>query len=64
VILERFKGSPLLPIAEKVAAGTRLSFEDGVALFNSPDVLGVGALANWVREKRHGNTGYYNVTGT
>ncbi len=61
VILERFAGSPLLPIAEKVAEGTRLSFEDGVALFTSPDVLGVGALANLVREKRHGNTGYYNV---
>jgi aminodeoxyfutalosine synthase len=61
VILERFALSPLLAIAEKVAAGTRLSFEDGVALFNSPDVLGVGALANFVREKKHGNTGYYNV---
>ena len=61
VLLERFAGSPLLPIAEKVAEGRRLSFEDGVALFRSPDVLGVGALANFVREKRHGNVGYYNV---
>ncbi len=61
VLLERFAGSPLLPIAEKVAEGRRLSFEDGVALFGSPDVLGVGTLANFVREKRHGNTGYYNV---
>jgi aminodeoxyfutalosine synthase len=61
VILDRFTGSPLLPVAEKVAAGTRLSFEDGVALFNSPDVLGVGALANTVREEKHGNIGYYNV---
>ncbi len=61
MILERFALSPLLPIAEKVAQNRRLSFEDGVALFNSPDVLGVGALANFVREKKHGNTGYYNV---
>ena len=61
VLLERFAGSPLLPIAEKVEEGRRLSFEDGVALFTSPDVLGVGTLANFVREKRHGNTGYYNV---
>ena len=60
-LLERFAGSPLRPIAEKVADGRRLSFEDGVALFESPDVLGVGALANFVREKKHGNTGYYNV---
>ncbi|HEX2757118.1 MAG TPA: aminofutalosine synthase MqnE, partial [Thermoanaerobaculia bacterium] len=61
VLLERFAGSPLLPIAEKVAEGRRLTFDDGVALFRSPDVLGVGALANVVRERRHGNTGYYNV---
>ncbi len=61
MILDRFQGSPLLPIAEKVAAGERLSFDDGVALFRSPDLLGVGALANFVRERRHGNAGYYNV---
>ena len=61
VLLERFAGSALLPIAEKVAEGRRLSFDDGVALFASQDVLGVGTLANFVREKRHGNTGYYNV---
>ena len=61
VLLERFAGSPLLPIAERVAEGRRLTFDDGVALFRSPDVLGVGALANFVRERRHGNTGYYNV---
>ncbi|MCM3876063.1 MAG: aminofutalosine synthase MqnE [Thermoanaerobaculia bacterium] len=60
-LFERFAGSPLRPIAGKVAEGRRLSFEDGVALFGSPDVLGVGALANFVREKKHGNTAYYNV---
>jgi aminodeoxyfutalosine synthase len=60
-LLERFAGSPLSPIAAKVAKGRRLSFEDGVALFQSPDILGVGALANFVREKKHGNTAYYNV---
>ena len=51
----------LKPIADKVLAGERLSFEDGVALFQSPDLLAVGWLANYVREKRHGNTTYYNV---
>ncbi len=60
-LLERFAGSPLRPIAGKVADGQRLSFEDGVALFKSPDLLGVGALANFVRESKHGNTAYYNV---
>ncbi len=51
----------LKPIAQKVLAGERLSPEDGVALYRSPDLLGVGWLANHVREKRHGNITYYNV---
>jgi aminodeoxyfutalosine synthase len=60
-LLARFARSPLLPIAEKVATGERLSFEDGVSLFKSRDLLGVGTLANHVREARHGNLAYYNV---
>jgi aminodeoxyfutalosine synthase len=51
----------LQPIATKVLAGERLSFEDGVALYKSPDLLAVGWLANYVREKRHGNVTYFNV---
>lgn len=60
-LLYRFARSPLARIAERVAGGERLSFEDGVTLFASPDLLGVGALANFVREKKHGNVGYFNV---
>jgi aminodeoxyfutalosine synthase len=51
----------LKPIAEKVLAGERLSPEDGMALYRTPDLLAVGWLANYVREKRHGNTTYFNV---
>ncbi len=51
----------LEPVAAKVLAGERLSAEDGLALFESHDLLGVGWLANYVREKRHGNVTYYNV---
>lgn len=51
----------LKPIADKVLAGERLSFEDGVTLYKSPDLLAVGWLANHVREKRHGDVTYYNV---
>jgi aminodeoxyfutalosine synthase len=51
----------LAPIAAKVLAGERLSQEDGVALYRSPDLLAVGWLANHVREKRHGNITYFNV---
>jgi aminodeoxyfutalosine synthase len=48
-------------IAPKVLAGERLSAEDGVALFESHDLLALGWLANHVREKRHGNICYFNV---
>ncbi|HVW76789.1 MAG TPA: aminofutalosine synthase MqnE [Alloacidobacterium sp.] len=51
----------LQPIAEKVFSGERLSFDDGVALYRSPDILAVGWLANFVREKLHGNIAYFNV---
>jgi aminodeoxyfutalosine synthase len=51
----------LKPIAERVLAGERLSSEDGIAMYRSPDLLVVGWLANEVREKRHGNVTYYNV---
>ena len=53
--------SRLEPIAEKVLRGERLSFDDGVALYRSPDILAVGWLANFVREKLHGNVTYFNV---
>jgi aminodeoxyfutalosine synthase len=51
----------LQPIAEKVRAGERLSFDDGLVLYRSADILAVGWLANFVREKLHGNTAYFNV---
>jgi aminodeoxyfutalosine synthase len=49
------------PIADKVFAGQRLTFDDGVVLYKTPDLLSVGWLANYVREKRHGQVTYYNV---
>ena len=58
---ELFRGSDLAPLAEKIAARERLSFEDGIRLFRSRDLLGLGRLANRVREERHGNLAYYNV---
>ena len=53
--------SQLKPVAAKVLAGERLSMDDGIALFRSPDLLAVGWLANYVREQRHGNVTYFNV---
>jgi aminodeoxyfutalosine synthase len=47
-------------ISEKLSAGERLSFDDGVRLFDCPDLLALGWLANREREKRHGGRTYYN----
>src|SRR5215468_2861607 len=51
----------LLTVRDKVEAGDRLSFEDGVALYRSSDILSVGYLANLVRERMHGDVTYFNV---
>src|SRR5271156_1374167 len=51
----------LNPIAARVLAGERLDFADGLALYRSPDILAVGWLANFVREKLHGDVAYFNV---
>jgi aminodeoxyfutalosine synthase len=51
----------LRPILDKVQSGERLSFEDGVTLFRTPDILAVGYMANLVRERLHGDVTYFNV---
>lgn len=51
----------LKPIADKIFAHERLSFEDGVTLYRSPDILALGWLANHVRERMHGDVTYFNV---
>jgi aminodeoxyfutalosine synthase len=51
----------LRPIADKLLAGERLSFDDGLALYRTPDLLALGWLANQARERRHGNVCYFNV---
>jgi len=51
----------LEPIAKKVQAGDRLTFDDGLALYRSGDVLAVGWMANLVRERMHGDLAYFNV---
>lgn len=57
----RVEDSKLDPIAEKVMAGERLSFDEGVTLYDSVDLLALGLLANHVRERLHGKRTYFNV---
>lgn len=51
----------LAAIREKVEAGDRLSFDDGLFLHDQADLFTLGELANVVRERKNGNFTYYNV---
>jgi aminodeoxyfutalosine synthase len=55
------QNSTLQGIREKVDAGQRLSFEDGLFLEEEADLFTLGELANKVRERKNGNFAYYNV---
>ncbi len=49
----------LFPIAGKVEKGRRLNAQDGLKLFKSQDLLGIGYLANIIRERKNQNKTYY-----
>ncbi len=51
----------LFPIIDKVLNGERLSFEDGLKLFESSDILTIGSLANYITEKKNGKYAYFVI---
>lgn len=57
----RFSDAALDPIWKKVQAGQRLTLADGHALYRSPDLLGVGRMADSVKQKRHGRRATFVV---
>jgi aminodeoxyfutalosine synthase len=58
----RSAGPTFDSIRTKVAAGERLSFDDGLFLYSPAVHLNdLGALANTVREQKNGNRAYYNI---
>jgi aminodeoxyfutalosine synthase len=59
-VRQRLQRLGLGDIDEKLTNGVRLSMEDGVRLFECPDLLALGWMANREREKRHGARTYYN----
>ncbi|MBW3543067.1 MAG: aminofutalosine synthase MqnE [Planctomycetes bacterium] len=65
-ILTRAAGAPpadplLAAIADKVHAGERLSFDDGLYLDRHANLLELGRLANVVRERKNGGLAFYNT---
>jgi aminodeoxyfutalosine synthase len=51
----RISDPALRPIADKVMAGERLTQDDGVALFRTSDLFGLGAMADAANRARHGD---------
>ena len=50
----------LKSIAGKVSRGERISEEEGLYLFDNAPLAYTGILANFIREKRHGDQTYFN----
>ncbi len=51
----------LFSVIDKVLEEKRLSLEDGIKLFETDDILTVGALANYVTEKKNGKYAYFVI---
>lgn len=47
-------------IAKKVLQGERIAFEEGVYLYEHAELGYLGVLANYIREKKHGDLTYFN----
>ena len=56
----RLAAGGLRDVADKLEAGVRLELDDGVRLFECPDLLAIGWLANRERERRHGPQTFFN----
>ena len=56
----RIASPGLRDVADKLDGGIRLDLDDGIRLFDAPDLLAVGWLANREREKRHGDRTFFN----
>jgi aminodeoxyfutalosine synthase len=59
-IISEVKDKQLQQIGEKILSNDRITPEDGLRLFEKGSLSWLGALANFVREKRHGNKTYFN----
>ena len=60
IVLNSKIDSSLKTIAEKIFASERISFDEGLLLYEKAELGFVGTLANFIREKRHGNFTFFN----
>lgn len=60
ILIDNTTNPGLKKIAEKVKRQTRITDEEGLLLFEQGSLAFAGALANYIRELKHGNTTYFN----
>ncbi len=60
-LLNLIQDKRLFDVAQKVLSGERLSFEDGLKLFESNDMATISALADYASRKKSGDFVYFNV---
>src|SRR5690606_23725149 len=58
-LIVRPRAPRVVPIAEKVHAGERLTREEGITLFETDDLLAVGALADHVNRRKNGDRVFF-----
>ncbi|HLX13049.1 MAG TPA: aminofutalosine synthase MqnE [Bacteroidota bacterium] len=54
-----FRDNDLNPIWDKVRTGERLTLADGLTLYNTPDLIGVGKMAHWLKQQKSGDAVYF-----
>ncbi|HWO93357.1 MAG TPA: aminofutalosine synthase MqnE, partial [Dehalococcoidia bacterium] len=54
-----FRDVALAPIWDKVRRGERLSLEDGLQLYDSPDFIAVGRMADYVKRQKSGDEVFF-----
>ena len=59
--MKNFLDKDLWPIHDKVMAGERLNFDDGITMFQTNDLIGLGMLAKHVQEQKNGNNAYFII---
>ncbi len=59
LIEPKIKESGLENVCRKIQQEERLSFEDGIKLYNSNDLLSLGYMANMIRERKNDNRVYF-----
>lgn len=60
LLLDKNLSAELRAIAEKVKLSQRISPEEGILLYEKAELGYLGILANYIREKRHGDKTYFN----